>query len=293
MQLIAAQEPLVCIKGADACGHFLQVHAAKNPRALVIYLHGIEGHAAWFENTALFLQSSGISSLALDRRGSGRSQERRGDIQSWQVLESDLSYLIGLVKKEAGSLPVFLMANCWSAKLAAVFCRSQNPLVQLLSGLILSSPAIYTKVDLDFKSKLRVAAALLLGDKNPIKIPLQVEDFTDNPSYLNYIRQDKLRLTEASPSFFFNTFLLGLKAASAAEKIHLPVLVLQSGNDSIVDLAKLQRWFMRLSSTDKEIQVYEGVKHSLDFDANPAVYRNKLKSWIDERSFAPSPGRRQ
>lgn len=160
------------IKAKDGAQHFLRCWPAQTPRALVLYLHGIEGHSLWFSNTASFLQANDISILGLDRRGAGLSKEARGDMQSWQQLISDSSEILRYAHEKAGQLPLFLMANCWGAKLAALLAQEDSSDAPFLSGLIMSSPAINVKVDLTLSEKLLVVWRLITGSKKPLPIPL-------------------------------------------------------------------------------------------------------------------------
>ena len=42
----------------------------------VVYFHGIESHAGWFDMAARMLQEAGIDVFCLDRRGSGINRDR-------------------------------------------------------------------------------------------------------------------------------------------------------------------------------------------------------------------------
>ncbi len=147
----------------------------------------------------------------------------------------------------------------------------------------MSSPAIDIKVDLSFKEKLKVVWRFAAGNKLPLRIPLEVEDFTDNLQYLSFIASDPLRLTEATAQFFVNTFLLTIRSKLAPARIYLPTLVLQAGADSIVEVAGVKNWFDKISAGDKTFHVFPHSRHSLDFDSRTEDYRQLLASWILER----------
>ncbi|MBX9686439.1 MAG: lysophospholipase [Candidatus Obscuribacterales bacterium] len=272
--------------GIDGSKQYLRYWQAEQPSAMILYLHGIEGHSLWFADTARFMKAKNVAVLALDRRGSGLSEDLRGDAPSWQILMADVRSAIELAGTLNPGVPLFLMANCWGAKLGALIAGKDEPTVSKLAGLILSSPAIEVKVDLDLKTKLNLIWHLISFNKSPFVIPLSVEDFTDNPKYLEFIKNDELRLTEATAQFFFQSFLLGLFCKLYAEKIEIPTLLLQSGNDSIVDESGVDAWFRRISSKDKLLKVFSGCKHSLDFDQNPQEYRKLLLSWILKHAHA-------
>lgn len=271
------------ISGQDGCKHFLRSWVAKSERAVLVYLHGIEGHSLWIGETAAFLQESGISVHAMDRRGSGMSKETRGDLTDYKLLVDDCETVLQNLHAKSRKAPLFLMANCWGAKVAALLCSRNHKIASMISGLILSSPAITVKVDLPFSKKLLIAMRLLTGNLTPIEIPLNPEDFTDNPEYLDFIRNDQLRLLEASSRFFLNSQILTFLSARAANQIDMPTLIVQAGTDSIVEHNGVNRWFNQLAATDKELRVFDGIYHSLDFHHEPLEYRNVLLNWLNKQ----------
>ena len=253
-------------------------------KAALVYLHGIEGHSSWFADTAQYLASGGVTTRAVDRRGSGLSKERRGDAASFTRLLQDVEEVIDDAIAKEGDVPVFLMANCWGAKLAALVSRKQSRVASKLAGLVLSSPAVAVKVDLPFKAKLEIALRCCLGSLKPLPIPLLPENFTDNPQFLSMIAEDKLRLTEATSRFFVAGFLLTLMSGKASPQIEMPILIVQSGIDDIVDIEGVERWFSLAASPDKTMELFSGARHSLDFHKEPAHYRATLLQWLLSRA---------
>jgi acylglycerol lipase len=91
--------------------------------------------------------------------------------------------------------------------------------------------------------------------------------FTANHEYLDYIEKDPLRLQAATSKFYFENFLLSLKAAMVARCIDLPVLLIQSGNDQIVDTKRVMRWFARVPDGRKTMREFPQALHSIDFES--------------------------
>lgn len=271
------------VSGQDGCKHFLRSWVATPERAVLVYLHGIEGHSLWIGETASYLQAEGISVHAMDRRGSGMSKEARGDLTDYKLLVDDSETVVQSLHSKSRSAPLFVMANCWGAKVAALLCSGNRTIASTISGLILSSPAISVKVDLPFSKKLLIALRFLSGNLTPIEIPLNPEDFTDNPSYLEFIRQDELRLLQATSRFFVNSQILTLLSSRAAKQIDMPTLIVQAGTDSIVEHEGVKRWFDQLSSSDKELKIFDGIYHSLDFHHDPLEYRGILLDWLNRQ----------
>jgi len=248
---------------------------------VVVYLHGIEGHGQWFEQTAIRLNHLGMTIYALDRRGAGRNAEDRGHIKSYRQLLADLTALIGQIGLRHRQSPIFLLGNCWGAKMATVLAAAEPG--ARLAGLVLTSPALAVKVDLDLASKLKIAWCWLTGSRRRFPIPLSPEMFTDNEPYLEFIRQDPLRLTEATASFYVESLKLTRLAGDAAARLRLPVLILQAGQDRIVDLDGVRKWFGRVASSDKTLEIFPWAAHSLDFDARAGEYAAVLSAWLSAR----------
>lgn len=283
------------IKASDDSRVACRVWRAHAERCVVLYLHGIEGHSQWFEPTARVLSERGITVYAPDRRGSGLNADDRGHLSSLKVFVNDVESILRHISLTHPSAPLVLFANCWSAKAAAVIARRNHSYFDQaepvkLSGIVMTCPAIVTKADFDFMTKLKIAFHSFAGEKYRRRtwpVPLTTEMLTDNPTYLEFLHDDPLRLKLATASFFRETFILGLMAHKFAKQIELPLLLLQAENDQIVDVEKLKRWFERVGSSDKVWRLYSGATHSLDFDAKWFDdYTRVLTDWLIRRSEA-------
>lgn len=273
---------------ADGATHFMRVwlsNQTQQTSPIVVYLHGIEGHSRWFEETALQLARHGISTYAADRRGAGASKESRGDIARFDRLIGDTHELLQLVSARHPGAPVIIVANCWGAKVGLAAAARDRQTHRLVRGIILISPAIAVQVDVALTTKLKIAWNYLLqGGTGQFDIPLTPEHFTDNPVYLDYVANDRLRLTKATARFFVESLKLTSVCKSAFKGVDMPVLVLQSGRDAIVQVSAIQQWFDSLSSSDKALNIFTSAAHSLDFEPEPSEYQNFLKEWILTRA---------
>jgi acylglycerol lipase len=257
---------------------------------VLLYLHGIEGHSQWFERTAQMLNDSGLTIYAPDRRGAGMNKVERGHLDSYKVFLADVDAMLRHIREQHPSEPIVLFGNCWGAKGAAVVAAHgykgvDGNLDVQLSGLILTCPALFTKVDFDLKTKAGIAFDILRGaphDRKQIDIPIhEAEWFTDNPVYIDFINNDPLRLKAATKRFYFENFLLSLKAASAAKRIQLPFLLVETDRDRIVNVDKVNGWYAKVASASKSRRSFTDASHSIDFDANWfGAYITLVLDWL-------------
>ncbi|MBN9395312.1 MAG: alpha/beta fold hydrolase [Candidatus Melainabacteria bacterium] len=292
-----AQPQIPCeirsIKSADGRELFCRFWKGQAGHPVIVYLHGIEGHSQWFENTASYLNGKGMTIYAADRRGAGLNPRDRGNLTSYKDFLADIETLVRKIGFDHMGHPIILMANCWGAKAATVMCAkdykpvSADELTLPIAGLVMTSPAIFSKIDYDLGTKMQIAYNSLLGkggrsdSKRKWSIPLEIDMFTDNPTFQGYLQRDPLRLTEATADFFVENYKLTKLAEKTASSIDLPVLLLQGGADRIVDLEKTQGYFARLKSPVKDMRIFPDSAHSLDFDANWfREYTHVLSEWI-------------
>jgi acylglycerol lipase len=293
---VSFSEPQIrSIAGSDGQSLACRVWSGDATFPVVVYLHGIEGHSQWFQNTAKILSKNGIAVYAPDRRGAGLNSEERGQLNSYKTLLADIEIILRLVAVENVGRPIVLIGNCWGGKPASVIAGNEykstdGSKLPPLAGLILICPAIHTKVDFGWRTKLDIGISVLKGDRcscASLDIPLEPVMFTEDPTYLEFIKNDPLRLLRASKKFFFEQFLLTLKAKSAAPKLVLPTLLIQSGHDQIVDVAALDQWFAKVTAVDTEKKLFSEAAHSIEFD--PLwfdQYCQLLVNWI----VAHAPG---
>jgi alpha-beta hydrolase superfamily lysophospholipase len=284
------ESEIVCISDSEGEKLGGRIWRGRSDSPVLIYLHGIEGHSLWFARTAEYLSArNGISVYAIDRRGSGMNPEERGHVKNYHRWLADLHLILDRVTSDHPHQARFLMANCWGAKLATIVAQ-EGAKASTLNGLILTCPAIFTKPDVGLVERIKIALYCIFRRKEasvPMPIPLTASMFTDNQIYLDYIKNDRLRLMQARPQFFFENFWLGLSARKTAPALKLPVLLVQSGQDQIVDIPAVEKWFAKVKSVDKTFKMFADAHHSIDFDARCfEEYADLLVKWIADHDHA-------
>jgi acylglycerol lipase len=268
--------------------HYLRWSSGRSPpRAAIIFLHGIASHAGWFGETAADLNSQGVAVYGPDRRGSGRSGGPRGHLERYGRALDDVDEMVRLVSSELRATPIFLAASSWAAKLAVVYAAERPG---SLSGLLLLGPGLLPRVNLSPTRQLFVVVGHLVAPTARLPIPLTPELYTANRPYVDFIREDRLRLLEATTRFIWETARLDRRRGRASARLKLPLLVLQGQDDKMMDVAKTRRWFSRLDVEDKTYVAYPGAGHTLDFEPDRSRYLADMLAWLSDRLPSGSPG---
>jgi acylglycerol lipase len=255
------------------------------PWCVLVFLHGIASHAAWFSETATDLMGNGVAVYAPDRRGSGGSSGHRGHLDRFERAVADVEQVVALAVSEHERLPVFIAASSWAAKLALVYAARRPT---RLSGLMLLGPGLFPTVDLATTRKVQVAIGQLIAPLSRIPIPLTPELYTTTPRYLDLVREDPLRLHTATARFFWETGRLDRRRRAFSAGLHVPLLVLQGERDAMMDVPKTRRWFAELRTADKTYTRYPSAGHTLDFEPDRAGYVADILGWLRARAVHPS-----
>lgn len=240
-------------------------------RGRVVYLHGIQSHAGWYEGSCRHLARAGYTVEFLDRRGSGLNPQARGDTPSWQRLVQDISEWIG-----TGPKPVLLSVS-WGAKLA-VAVEMLHP--GSTRGLGLFTPGICPRLGPPLLTRIRIGGAWLVAPWRTFPIPLDDPAlFTSNPERQTFIREDPLALRRATARFFIES--VRLDAAIARPKLAVPVLLLLAQKDRITANQKTREYVQRLTRGPHSIREYRGASHTLEFEPNPEMYFDDIINWLN------------
>jgi alpha-beta hydrolase superfamily lysophospholipase len=261
-------------------GKFLSFRKWSGIKDVIVYLHGIESNSGWFSPLASRLNEKGFTLYGLDRRGSGLNKEDRGDIGDYNVFLHDIDDALNFIRVQNIGKKIYLMGICWGALLAVNYIAKKK---SVIDGLILLSPAIYRKVNFNFCIKTIAKVCHIVNPMICFKIPIKDRMFTSNRRYLDFIKDDKMRLRSLTSRFFSEILKMEDDLSPVNHRISTPILVLLAGHDEIVDNDKVKKWFERLESSDKTIKVFGNFHHVMPFEENSDLLIDFMTDWVRER----------
>lgn len=250
----------------------------------MVCLHGIQSHAGWYEESCRRLAAAGFSVSFLDRRGSGRNQQARGDTPHYHRLIDDVAdYLRPL--RERVARPMVLLAISWGGKLAIALVQRHPGLVDALALLC---PGICPRIQPTLGQRLRILGAGLTRPGRLFPIPLDnPELFTSQPRWLDFLRNDPLTLHQATARFLLHSFRLDFAVRRAARHVALPTLLLLAGRDRIIDNGRTRRFVKRFAVPCRMIE-YPEAQHTLEFEPEQ-VHLSDILQWLQSLPNPRSP----
>lgn len=250
---------------------------ASDPLVHAIVLHGIQSHGGWYEGTCRWLAERGCVVDFLDRRGSGLNEKERGDAPSFRRLLDDVGEFLNAQPRWPNA-PRVLVGISWGGKLAAAL-PYRHP--KLIDGIALLCPGLRPKVRPTFAERVGIVLCRLVRPRKLFPIPLNDPSlFTATPHWQEFIANDPLSLRQATSRFLVASTMLDIYLRRAGRRIDVPVLLLQAGQDRIVDpeetLILLQSWRL----PDLTSEAIPGAHHTLEFEPEPDEHRMKLLAWL-------------
>ncbi len=266
------------IESDDGIRLFVRRWDAERPRASCILVHGIAEHSGRYEGLARALTERGLSVWAMDNRGHGRSGGARCDCTGLENYTSDLGKLIAHIQAEAPS-PTRLLIGHSLGGLICLDYAAHHP--EELRGVAVSSPALKLALHLP---KIKVIAAETLNHYLPTThIPNGVDPhfLSRDPNVVEAYKRDPL--IDRSLTARCAVALRDAMAASMslADKIQIPMLILQAGEDRVCDPAAAAAFAQKARRELVTFKRYDGFYHELFNEPEKERVIADLAAWAN------------
>ena len=261
---------------------FYQSWTTPSARATLVLTHGLGEHSESYWKVAEDLTAKGYDVLAWDLRGHGRSEGKRGHVDSFDDYSHDLAQLLRYWQKESYlKKPFALVGHSMGGLVTAKyligddFASGPQPKAAILSAplfdVAMAVPAIK---DAAAQIAIKVWPSLTLDNG------LRDEDLVRDPEWLKTYSRDTLRHTKTSPALYFGMKTAMQDVREHADLIQLPILVQAAGADKIVSTPMIQTVFANIGSTDKELIVYDESYHEIYNDLDRAEAFNDVDAFL-------------
>jgi alpha-beta hydrolase superfamily lysophospholipase len=262
--------------------------AAGDPWAVIIGLHGMNDYANAFHMAAPWWVEQGVTTIAYDQRGFGRSP-RRGVWADDAATTEDLRTVTALVRQRYPKAIIAVAGESMGGAIAAEAFASDRP--PAADRLVLLSPAVWgwTSQPLPYKTMLWFAANFT-GPK--VYTPprwLTAKVFpTDNRQELIAMGRDPLMIWGARSDTLYGLVTTMDRAALAVGEADVPALYLYGAHDQIIPKAAAFKAAARLRPTDRSAYYASGW-HLLTRDKEgPMVWKDILAFIREPQAPLPS-----
>lgn len=252
---------------------------SKEIKAYLIAIHGWGTHSDRMKIPAEFFTENGYSIFTFDLRGHFRNAEIQGHIDSMDHIQKDLVLFMDLVKNQAGDNKIFLIGHAFGGLISLIYAINHPG----LPGVIVSSPQLgFTIKPSISKKKLKNVTGAISKSSKHIPFIIRQNQLTSDLKILREHIADKNKLEVITYKSLAEVEASMKWAMENAVNLLCPILVLQAGNDNIVDRSKTNEFYKSIKSQDKTYREYEGFLHELWNEKGRALVYRDMYIWLEK-----------
>lgn len=249
-----------------------------DPKAAVILSHGLAEHSSRYTNVVGQLTSCDFAVYGLDHIGHGQSEGTRVYVRQFSDYTDVFASYVDHVRSIHPETPLFLYAHSVGALIATLYLLDHDA---VLSGVIFSGPCVKVPSNVSGTTVLlakvlsRIAPKLGISSVDATGIsrdPAQVQAYIDDPLVYNGKTTARLacELLKAMA-----------RVPLEAGNITLPALIVQGGEDRVVDPDGARMLHSTLGSQDKTLTVYDGLYHEIHNEPEYPQVLADVSAWLD------------
>jgi len=248
-------------------------------KAFIIAMHDWGTHSDRLKLPAEYFTEKGYAIYTFDLRGHWRNVgDYPGHIVSmFDHIQKDIVLFMDIVKKDSGDKKIFLMGEGFGGLIALIFAINHPQ----LDGVIASSPEIGLIEKLSASKKV---GAKLVPTKT-IKHEINQKVLTSDLKILKQYNTDKNKINVISVESAAERAASMKWTMKNASKLACHCLIIQAGNDKIVDKKKTKQFFDKIKSTPekKTYKEYDGFLHELWHERGRAQVYQDMFIWLEKR----------
>ncbi len=246
-------------------------------KKVIILSHGLGEYSGRYEHVAEYFNHKGISLYALDHRGHGESPGVRGYVNSFDQYIRDLDQFVNHVRHMEKDKELYLLGHSMGGLIVVGYLIKGAPYIH---AAILSSPLLGIKISgAVFKRALaQILSRIIpsLGLYNEIDLGAACRD----QEIVRRTLKNPLVHQKITPRLYTEMLRMIRYAWNNVTLIHHPLLLVQAGEDKIVDRDKAIRFVKQTSSRSHTINVYDGFDHEVLNDIERARVLEDIHRWM-------------
>jgi acylglycerol lipase len=267
----------------DGTHIFYQSWIKPHANRVLVVQHGFGEHSGRYKNIVDKLHDSDVNIYALDARGHGNSEGKRGHVDQFQYYIDDLSDLVRIAKEKENQDKIFLLGHSLGGVISLQYTLEVNN-QDNLHALLLSAPGLKIKMDPEKEVK-KIASqylAMLFPDFT-IDANLDVNFLSRDSNVVAAYKNDKLVHGKISFQMGNNLFYLSKAIYNKVHTVRIPVLVMHGDADHIADCNGSKELFKYFQFNNKTLKIYHGLYHEIMNEPKPDrdIVLNDIKNFIN------------
>lgn len=250
------------------------------PDAVVALVHGYAEHCGRYDHVARAFTDQGAVVHAYDQRGYGQSEGPRAYVDTFDDYLDDLALFLDNLELSRPNIPLFLFGHSMGGLVVLKYVLERS---RGIEGMILSAPAI--EINPDLAPILRRLAQVLGRIAPTLPTTRSPENaISRDPAVVKAAKNDPLNYHGRVPARTGAEMLrAGCTVRSEFHTLTVPFLVIHGTADRLTSPTWSKTLYERAASTDKTLQLYEGLYHETFNEPEQEEVLSDLSAWLQTR----------
>jgi len=250
-------------------------------RAALVVLPELTEHSGRYGELATSMATYGIATYALDLRGHGSSEGRRGHVPRFEVFLQDVDRF----RREVQGLldpfcPLFLVGQGLGGLIALRYLEEYEAPFR---GAIALAPWLASALRLPRWKAAGAAFLSRLLPALPLTAGVRARDLSHDEDWVAGYLADPLVHDVITPRLFAEASAAMGLVLQRAERLTSPVLFLLPGSDRICDTDRAIASIRAFRRSDVTVRTFPGLYHDLLGEVERAAARTEMRAWLNAR----------
>jgi alpha-beta hydrolase superfamily lysophospholipase len=248
-------------------------------RAVLVIVHGLAEHSGRYMNVVNRFVPLGYAVYGIDHIGHGRSEGRRLYVERFADYTEPLKTYVDMVRCWQPDKPIYLVGHSMGGLIGLLYLLDHQ---KGMAGAVLSGPAVKPPGDIP-------AAVIFVGRLLSVLLPgmglvppVDAGGVCSDPAVVKAYLADPLVYRGKLTARLGAELIAAMgRARAEANRITLPLLILQGDADRLVDPSGAQVLYEKVASSDKKLVVYKGFFHEVFNEPQHDLVLSDVERWVE------------
>ncbi|RKQ69015.1 alpha-beta hydrolase superfamily lysophospholipase [Litorimonas taeanensis] len=250
--------------------------AVQKPKAVMSLVHGLGEHSGRYESLAPDLVKAGVAVVAIDLRGHGQSDGKRGVCTDYALLRSDLQALLDTTRRLYPQRPHFLYGHSMGGGVVLDYGFTAEADIM---GIMASAPFIL--LPKSPPAILRGLAKVIakIAPQATMRQPLSGDKISTLPVEQESYEADPLNHNQIGFGFAMDALAIGQSISDRAGLWSKPLLLMHAKEDQLTSFQGSESFAE--AGRNIVFRAYENSEHEMHHDTPRAEVLSEMIAFIN------------
>lgn len=259
-----------------------------DPRATLLFVHGLAEHSGRYLHVLERFSAAGYDCWAFDYRCHGESPGLRVHVERFDEFVEDVAAAHRMVREAVPQGPLVLVGHSQGGLLVLRYVVTHP---EGVDGIIISSPFLGMHPDSKPPAALQMVANIISTFSSRLMFSKVADPsfLSRTPGVAEAYVADPLVSSTVSARWFTEVIRAQLDTRERAGKLAVPALIMQSGDDRLVDPAVTRAWAAGAPAELVEYVEWPDFYHEMFNEPEREQVFERMETWLEGLFGSPGP----